>query len=361
MSAARSLGDALLVVVSPAALALDGESVRVARDVLGAAFEVKLAVPASLADLERTLSRKGGKRLVVIGDDHALHLVVQLLHEHAGLASGPVGIIPVGKREKVALARSLGAAGRPVDAARAVVRGDARPQGLLVDENGGVVLGGLRIPGRGGPGHGLGAAAEPVRGGAPGVRGAAPPERPSIPEQRDGDAAGRSLRANKDGAGRGAVHPPLLPARCADWGSRLGRTARAVAAQLYPARSVHGQALRVEADGRLLADLDHPIMLVAAWNAGTRGGAATATRDGGQGGQGAFGGRSGPGGLMEVLVSTPSAAGGLLRVRARQITVTGGPAADFTYEADDAPGGPVHQRTWTIEPAAWHLTVPPAA
>ena len=347
MSAARSAREALLAVVSPAAMALDGESVRVARDVLGAAFDVKLVVPGSRADLERVLSRRGGKRLVVIGDDQALHQVVQLLHEHAELAAGPVGIIPVGRGEKVALSRSLGAAGRPVEAARAVVRGRERSLGLLVDEDGGVVLGGLRIPGRAGPGHGLGAAAEPV---SDGVGGAASAGRPRVPQQVDRTGAGRSLRANKAVGGRSVP----LPSLCLEWGVQIGRAARTVAAQLLPPRGGSGQALRVEADGRLLADTDHPTLLVAAWNAS--GGAAAADGDGPDGDPNR--------GLMEVLVSTPSGVGGPLRVRARQITVTGGPvggpACGFTYEADDTPIGPVHQRTWTVEPAAWHLTVPPA-
>ncbi|MHA6761139.1 diacylglycerol kinase family protein [Streptacidiphilus sp. PAMC 29251] len=351
MSAARSAGVALLVVVSPAALALDGESVRVARDVLGAAFEVKLVVPRNLSELERTLSRRGGRRLVVIGDDHALHQVVQLLHEHSELASGPVGIIPIGKGEKVALARSLGAAGRPVEAARAVVRGSVRSLGLLVDESGGVVLGGLRIPGRGGPGQGLGAAAEQVRGAASGNGRAAATGGREVPPQVRGEAAERSLRANKAAAGRGV---PLSSA-CLEWGAQLGRAARTVAAQLLPARNGPGQALRVEADGRLLADLDHPVRLVAAWNAEARGSAA----NGGGGGSG--GSANGDACLMEVLVSAASLSGAPVRMQARRITVTGGPSTSFTYEADDAPGGPVQQRTWTAEPAAWQLTVPPAA
>jgi hypothetical protein len=321
------------VVVSPAAMALDGESVRVARDVLGAAFDVKLVVPGSRADLERVLSRRGGKRLVVIGDDQALHQVVQLLHEHAELASGPIGIIPVGKGEKVALSRSLGAAGRPVEAARAVVRGGERSLGLLVDEDGGVVLGGLRIPGRAGPGHGPGAAAEPVSGG---VGDALSASRSNVPQQVGATGAERSLRANKAVGGRSVP----LPSLCLEWGVQLGRAARTVAAQLIPPRSGPGQALRVEADGRLLADPDHPTLLVAAW-------------------------AEAEGALMEVLVSSSSAADGPLRVRAHQITVTGGPAGGptcgFTYEADDTHVGPVHQRTWTVEPAAWYLTVPPAA
>lgn len=345
MSAARSVGEALLVVVSPTALTLDGESVRVARDVLGAAFAVKLVVPRSLAELERTLSRRGAKRLVVIGDDRALHQVVQLLHEHSELGSGPIGMIPVGKGEKVALARSLGAATLPVDAARAVRQGCERTLGLLVDESGGVVLGGLRIPGRETLGTGFGAAAkgagraavvEQSRGGA------------GVPGPGVSPMEARSLRANKIAAGRVLQ----LPSACLEWGGLLGRAARNVAAQIRAAQADPGQALRVEADGRLLADLDRKVGLITAWTPGAR----------------ADGSPEGADGLMEVLVSAPAgggsgsgADGGAVRMRAHRITVTGGPASSFSYEADSAVVGPVQQRTWTVEPSAWRLTVPPAA
>ncbi|TDU05052.1 diacylglycerol kinase-like protein [Streptomyces sp. 846.5] len=330
MSAVRSAGEALLVVVSPAALALDAESVRVARDVLGAAFAVKLVVPGSLAELEQALSRRGGKRLVVIGDDRAVHQVVQVLHQRAELASSPLGIIPIGNGEKVTLTRSLGVAARPVDAARTVVGGAERTLGLLVDESGGVVLGGLRIPGRSHPGSAPGAAAERVHPDGPkdsgdasaGTPATAPPPSGSAPEPR-------SLRANKAAPGRGG----LLPSLCLGLGLQLGRAARSVASQLRPLRGDPGQALLVEADGQMLADLDHPVYLVAAPDDG----------------------------LMEVLLSPSSGPGGPLRVRVRRITVSGGPATSFTYLADDAPGGPVQHRTWTAEPAAWRLTVPPAA
>ncbi|MEY9967633.1 hypothetical protein ABIA33_005706 [Streptacidiphilus sp. MAP12-16] len=361
MSAARSAEEALLVVVSPTALALDGESVRVARDVLGAAFAMKAVVPGSLAELERTLSRRGGRRLVVIGDDRALHQVVQLLHKHAALRSGPVGIIPVGKGEKVALARSLGAASRPVDAARAVVNGGERSLDLLVDESGGVVLGGLQIPGRGEPGRSgperpRGTGPEPPRAGTPADR---TEESSAGPQAGAPDGAGRSLRANRAASGRGIQLPLPRSGWSPDWRAQLGRTARTVAAQLRPARTgqtryygysghldhqarnAPGQPLRVEADGQLLADWDRPVRLVAVWNAGAPPGPAQPAD-----------------GLMEILLSGLTTAEGPLRVRARRITVTGGP---FTYEADDDLSGPVEQRTWTVEPGAWRLTVPPAA
>ena len=358
MSAARSAGEALLVVVSPVALAMDGESVRVARDVLGAAFAMKAVVPEDLAELERVLSRKGRRRLVVIGDDQALRHVVQLLHRHAELDAGPVGIIPVGKGHKVALARSLGAAGRPVDAARAVARGAERRLDLLVDEEGGVVLSGLRIPGRGVPEQAP-ATAVAERGSARGAaRGADPvAEEPSDGREQEIDPhAACSPRANSSRSGRGPGSPS------GTWYTQLGRTARAAARSvaaplLGHGHGPHGQFLRVEADGRLLADRDHPVGLISVWNAAAQ--ECEAARPGRPGRDGGPG-QSPPGadGLMEVLVSSSAALGGPYRCRAQRITVTGGL---FTYEADHTLSGPVRERTWTVEPGAWRLTVPPAA
>ena len=357
MSAAHSTGEALLVVVSPSALAVDGESVRVARDVLGAAFAMKAVVPEDLIELERVLSRRGRRRLVVIGDDQALHHVVQLLHRHSELEAGPVGIIPVGKGHKVALARSLGAAGRPVEAARAVARGAERRLDLLVDEDGGVVLSGLRIPGRGVPGPGSVAGPgerDCARASAPGAE-----DPPGDRDQEIEPHAACSPRANSGRSGR-------APDESAEaWYSRLGRTAGAAARSVTAPLRAHGggahqQFLRVEADGRLLADQDHPVGLISVWNAGSqeresprpdrsgRDGAAVELADG----------LMLTDGLMEVLVSNPAALGGPYRCRAQRISVTGGL---FTYEADHALSGPVRGRTWTVEPGAWRLTVPPAA
>jgi hypothetical protein len=347
VSAAHSAGEALLVVVSPAALALDGESVRVARDVLGAAFAMKAVVPGDLAELERVLSRRGRRRLVVIGDDHALHQVVQLLHRHCELEAGPVGVIPVGKGPKVALARSLGAASRPVEAARAIARGTERSLDLLVDEDGGVVLGGLRIPGRGVAEQpvGPGTVGRAVRGGAGPV-----PEAPAPVREHGTDPhAACSPRANGAASGRG--HGSLI----GSWCSQLSRTAwtaaRSMAGPLLAHTGTSGQFLRIEADGRLLADRDHPVGLISVWNA--------TAQDAPTAGRGLRRGPGGPGsaGLMEVLVSSPGVLGGPYRCQAQRISVTGGL---FTYEADHALSGPVRERTWTVAPGAWRLTVPAA-
>ncbi|WP_243639517.1 diacylglycerol kinase family protein [Streptacidiphilus pinicola] len=202
MSAERSAGEPVLVLVSPAALALDGESVRVAKDVLGAALTMKTAVPENLSDLDRLLARRGRRRPVVIGDDRYLQQVVQLLHQQATLDEAPVAVIPVGRGPRTELARALGAEVRPVQAARAVVRGADRPLDLLVDDGGGVVLGGVRIP------------------------------------------AQRSPRANR--------------APSTWWTDLAGLVVRALSRPL-PAP----QQLRVEADGQVLADPSHPLRALA--------------------------------------------------------------------------------------------------
>ncbi|MEZ0067869.1 hypothetical protein ABIA32_003885 [Streptacidiphilus sp. MAP12-20] len=205
MSAERSVGEPVLVLVSPAALALDGESVRVARDVLGAALPMKAVVSESLIDLERLLARRGRRRPVVIGDDRYLQQVVQLLHQQATLGAAPVGLIPVGRGHGVDLARALGAETRPVQAARAIVSGADRRLDLLVDDDGGVVLGAVHIPG------------------------------------------GRSPRANKVASA---------------WWTELGRrVARVVAPPTE--REAAPPPLRVEADGQVLADPAHPMRALA--------------------------------------------------------------------------------------------------
>jgi hypothetical protein len=115
------------------------------------------------------------------------------------------------------------------------------------------------------------------------------------------------------------------------------KTARSLARTLTSPIPVGGRQppplrrLRVEADGVLLTDLDQPVHEVSV--------------------------RTAPTGFAEVLVSRPDEAGATdqLRAVARTVTVSG---RDFRYRADSAVTGPVRTRTWTVEPAAWRLTVP---
>ncbi|MFJ8161722.1 diacylglycerol kinase [Streptomyces sp. NPDC096136] len=148
MSHAGAPVGGLLVLVDPVARRLDGESVRIAKDVLSAGAAAKICLPDSQEEFARALARRGHRRPVVVGDDGALVRAVGLLHrEHREPepGDGAVSLVPVGPAGSLALARSLGVPLSAVFAARAALDGVTRTRDLLVDDCGGVVLGGLRI------------------------------------------------------------------------------------------------------------------------------------------------------------------------------------------------------------------------
>lgn len=198
-------GYPLLVVVDPAARAVDGESVRIAKDVLFAgASSVKLVLPETAEEVERALAHRGRRHPVLLGDDAALLRAVRALYRDRTLHESPVSLVPIGPRS--ALARALGVPGQVPAAARAVLDGIERELDLLVDESGGIVLGALSIP-----------CGSPVS--------------------------------------RTAAH----------WWTPVEKTARSLVRTLTAPIPVNGhpprpmQRLRVEADGVLLADLDQPV------------------------------------------------------------------------------------------------------
>ncbi|MFB8170994.1 diacylglycerol kinase [Kitasatospora purpeofusca] len=247
---------------------------------------------------------------MVIGSDLALQRVLQALYRQRELGADPVGLVPVGRPEELAAARALGVPGAPVAAARAVLTGAARKLDLLVDDGGGVALGGVRISG-GGTRRAVGlpggwrslwaklAAAEQATALTPeptGVR--------TGPEDTGG--AGGSTRTGRGG-------PSGRPER------------------IEPARGEHSARLRVEADGRLLADVHRPVRVVQ-----------VTLPSGAAAGEG----------VMEIVVRAP---GALLRARAASISVAG---RGFGYEADGRAVGPVRARTWTVHAGCWGLLLP---
>ncbi|WP_338781899.1 diacylglycerol kinase family protein [Streptomyces sp. DG1A-41] len=212
--ATSATSEQLLVVIDPVARRSDGESVRIAKDVLGAGAAVKLCLPEGPEEFARALARRGSRRPVVVGDDGALIRAVSLLHRHRELAGCTLSVVPVGGA--LSLARSLGVPTETVAAARAVLDGVERRMDLLVDDSDGVVLGALRIP--------------PV---------------PADPEAPDPDAAqGRPwLRTCQ------YLVRTLVPA------SRPSRLASAP--EPGPSR------LRIEVDGETLVDLNQPVEAVS--------------------------------------------------------------------------------------------------
>ncbi|MBT2440708.1 diacylglycerol kinase [Streptomyces sp. ISL-36] len=141
-----SAHDQLLVVIDPVARRSDGESVRIAKDVLCGGAEAKICLPDSPEEFSRALARRGSRRLVVVGDDRSLLRTVTLLHRERELADGALSLVPIGSPGSLEVAHALGVPQNAVAAARAVLDGVVRRRDLLVDDSDGVVLGDLSIP-----------------------------------------------------------------------------------------------------------------------------------------------------------------------------------------------------------------------
>ncbi|MZD04780.1 diacylglycerol kinase [Streptomyces sp. SID5785] len=204
------------MLVDPAARRSDGESVRIAKDVLSAGATAKVCLPEGPEEFARALARRGARRPVVVGDDRALLRAVSLLHRERELGGAVLSLVPVGSA--VGLAHALGVPSGPVAAARAALDGTERRLDLLVDDSDGVVLGELHIP--------------PV-GPSSALSGAGGSARPFL----------RTCRSLVRGlGGRGAARADGEPGAAAG-----GAAAR----------------LRIEADGVTLADLDEPVDAVS--------------------------------------------------------------------------------------------------
>lgn len=313
-----SARDQLLVVIDPVARRTDGESVRIAKDVLGAGAGVKLCLPEGPEEFTRALVRRGSRRPVVVGDDRALLRAVSVLHQERVLGAVVLSVVPVGPTATaVRLARELGVPAGAVAAARTVLEGMPRRLDLLVDDRDGVVLGDVRIPpvGPGWDGRGAGDG-----GGAGGGR-VFGDDRDSKDGGVDADAWGGT-----DGRGGRAAGVERRP-----WLRTCQSLVRTLAVR--PSRTAPGgpSRLRVEADGVTLVDLDQPVEGVYV--------------------------RPGGGGLARVEVRPASVGARIapVQARARSITVSG---PDFRYRADTLVTGPVRTRTWHVRPQAWRLTLP---
>lgn len=281
---------------------MDGESVRIARDVLCAgASSVKITLPESPEELARALVNRGRRRPVVVGDDGALLRVVTALHRERALREAPLGLVPVGPRSSLPLALSLGVPTAAVPAARAVLNGADQEMDLLVDDCGGIVVGALRIP------YDEGTAA--AHWWAPLAR--------NLPSQL-----------------RHLPHPHLPQLLHLSHIPHLPHLSHLPQAQqpLPPTPTGRGgpapQRLRIEADGVVLADLDRRVRTVSV--------------------------RTAQPGMAEVVVECPGD-GTPLRAVAREVTVSG---REFHYRADTSVRGPVRSRTWKVSPGAWRLTLP---
>ncbi|MFF3216322.1 diacylglycerol kinase [Streptomyces sp. NPDC002886] len=310
MSHAGAPVGGLLVLVDPVARRLDGESVRIAKDVLSAGAAAKICLPDSREEFARALARRGHRQPVIVGDDRALVRAVGLLHRERALSEGAVSLIPVGPAGSLVLALQLGVPLSAVAAARAVLDGAVGMRDLLVDDSDGVVLGGIGIPPPPGPGPGAGA-----------------------------------------GSRSGGVPRPAGPSVWNAYRSLVRTFGRPTAGGPSGTGTRGGHRLRVEADGVVLADVDGMVEDVAVSAREGDGLADVLVRMRAVAAAPGPGPGSGPG---AGFVPGPGA-GRVVRVRASAVTVSG---EDFRYRSDVGITGPVRRRTWTLHPGAWGLTLP---
>jgi YegS/Rv2252/BmrU family lipid kinase len=291
---------AVLLIANADAGASDQTSVQAAIDELASHdVDVDLAATRGASDLEAALEGRGARDVVVAGGDGSLHAVVGALVRRGELRETTLGLIPLGTGND--FARSLDIPLNPADAAAAWVGGAARALDVMIDDGGDVVVNAVNI--------GIGA-----------------------------DATRRAAR--------------LKP-----W---FGRAAYALGAIGAGLRS-RGRRLRVEIDGRALADGSRRVLQVGVGNGQFVGGGtpllpAARPADG----------------LVDVVVSFAVGArrvayalqverrthvdrADVVSARAAAVRVRGDA---FWCSADGELSGPHTDRTWRVRPRALTMRLP---
>jgi diacylglycerol kinase (ATP) len=300
----------MLVITNSEAGTADREALDVALEVLRAAGSVEVAETSNPGELDGVLHRAGSRRIVVAGGDGSLHAVVAALHRRNDLADAALALIPLGTGND--FARATGVPLDPHDAAQLVVSGSVRRVDLIVDELGGVVVNNVHV----------GAGAQASRRGA----------------RWKG-------RLGSVGVGRANL-------------GRLGYPIGAALSSFMPPNV----RLRVEVDGVVVNDFDHPTLMGSIGNGTSVGGGAELTPH-----------ADPEDGKVDVMVSRAvgpvsrfTYAAHLARkrhherddvlyLRGGQVSITG---EEWYAAADGEIYGPERSRTWRVVPAAYSMTLP---
>lgn len=277
----------------------------IALGVLREEADVEVVSTSNPGELDGVLHRVGCRQIVVAGGDGSLHAVIRALYKRHELAERTLGLIPLGTGND--FARALGIPLDPGEAAAALFTGSARKMDLILDELGGVVVNSVHA----------GASAQASRRGARWKKRLGP--------------FGFGILGYPIGAALASIRPPFV-------------------------------RMRVEADGRIVADVDQHVLMVAVGNGTSVGGGTELTPE-----------ADPTDGMLDVMVSL--ATGPLERfgyawtlrrgehveredvitVRARQVTISG---EEFYLAADGEISGPERRRSWHLEQAAYSLIVP---
>ncbi len=293
----------LLLVTNAEAGSADDDQVEAALAVLRAGFDVQVRATSSPEELREALTSSPAATVVAAGGDGSLHALVNALAAVDLLRTRTVGLVPLGTGNDFARAASLPL--DPGDAARVVLDGRTREIDLVADDAGTLVVNEVHL--------GVGA------------------------------------QASRAAAG---------------WKERLGRVGYVVGAVVAGLRPEFVR-VAVRVDGEVLVEPDRRVAQVAVGNGTTVGGGTPLTPE-----------AQLTDGQVDVLVSF--AVGALSRlaylaslrfgkhtrrsdveyVRAREVTVEG---ADFWVSTDGEIDGPLRRRTWTVQPGAMTMLLPPAA
>jgi YegS/Rv2252/BmrU family lipid kinase len=302
--------DPLLVITNSDAGTADDETLQLALAVLREHASVEVQATSDPGELDGVLHRAGSRRIVVAGGDGSLHAVIAALHRRNDLKGAVLGLLPLGTGND--FARGTGIPLDIEEAARVILHGQVRRMDVVVDEVGEIVVNSVHV----------GAGANASRRGARW-------------KERLGSVGVGKVNLGKAGYPIGALltawKPPVI-------------------------------RLRVEVDGKVVNDLDQPVLMVAVGNGSSVGGGAELTPE-----------ASPEDGLVDVMISravTPLArlmyavrlgvakhhlAEEATYLRGSTVSVAGSP---FWVSADGELYGPERQRTWHVEPEAYSMVLP---
>lgn len=300
----------LLVITNADAGTSDEESLATALAILREDASVEVAKTSNPGELDGVLHRAGGRTVVVAGGDGSMHAVVKALHKRHELAGATLALLPMGTGNDFARGNQI-----PLeieDAARLVLTGEAREVDLLVDEVGNIVVNNVHV--------GVGAQAS---------------------------RKGAKWKTRLGSVGVGKVN--------------LGKLGYPIGAALS-AFQPPSWRMRVEIDGKVVNDVNRPVLMVAIGNGGNVGGGTELNPD-----------ADTEDGRLDVMISravTPLAKIGyvarlrrgdhderddVVTLRGRTVKVSGD---EFWLSADGEISGPERSRSWRLEPAAYRLILP---
>ncbi len=281
-----------------------------ALEILRERCSVEVQTTSQPGELDGVLQRAGSRRIVVAGGDGSLHAVVSALHRRHEIEHAVIGLLPMGTGND--FARALGIPLDPEEAAMVVASGDARPIDLIVDELGEIVVNNVHV--------GAGAAAS---------------------------RRGAGIKDRLGGIGFGKVN--------------LGRLGYPIGALMsaFDEPSVH---VHVELDGKVVTDVDRPVLMVSIGNGANVGGGTALTPE-----------ADPQDGQVDVMIS--HAVGPVAKLgyalhlrrgehhrrddvqylRGTRVTISG---EAFWISADGEISGPERQRSWHVEPAAYSFILP---